>query len=171
MSNHDVGYTAVAPELVVGAWRGYRVWRMSGDRLIGWWHTAYTWQPGGSEAACTARRWNLFRGSSSRHPALPAPQRDCRCGIYALHDPWDFNGELPAHVFGYSDVSNVVTGVVAGWGRAFRGEYGWRAQFAKPVALYRAQVLDPRVDRIAARYGCPVVDQPGDLIAFARQRA
>jgi hypothetical protein len=65
----------------------------------------------------------------------------------------------------------VVTGVVAGWGRAFRGEYGWRAQFAKPVALYRAQVLDPRVDRIAARYGCPVVDQPGDLIAFARQRA
>jgi hypothetical protein len=26
------------PELVVGAWRGYRVWRITGDRLTGWWH-------------------------------------------------------------------------------------------------------------------------------------
>jgi hypothetical protein len=171
MSNHDIGYTGVVPELVVGAWRGYRVWRMSGDRLIGWWYTTYTWEPAVSEADCSAKRWNLLKGSRSRHPSRPAPERDCRCGIYALHEPWDFNGDLPPHVFGFSDVSNVVTGVVAGWGRAFRGEYGWRSQFAKPVALYRTRERATRVETIAARYGCQVVDTPEDLISFVRQRA
>jgi hypothetical protein len=43
-----------APELVVGAWRGYRIWRMAGDRLTGWWYTGYAWVPGGSEASCYA---------------------------------------------------------------------------------------------------------------------
>jgi len=171
MSNHDTGFTGMTRELAVGAWRGYRVWRMSGARLIGWWYTTYEWVPAVSEAACSAKRWNLFKGSRSRHPDLPAPHRDCRCGIYALHDPWDFDDGLPAHIFGFSDVSNVVTGVAAGWGRAFRGEYGWRAQFAKPVALYRTQYFGEQVDRIAARYGCRVVDRPDDLIATVRQQA
>ena len=31
MNHADLG----APELVVGAWRGYRIWRMAGDRLTG----------------------------------------------------------------------------------------------------------------------------------------
>jgi hypothetical protein len=35
------------PELVVGAWRGYRVWRIRGDRLTGWWHTSYVRELGG----------------------------------------------------------------------------------------------------------------------------
>ena len=42
------------PELVVGAWRGYRVWHITGDRLTGWWHTGYVWAPGRSEASCDA---------------------------------------------------------------------------------------------------------------------
>jgi hypothetical protein len=113
------------PELVVGAWRGYRVWRISGDQLTGWWHTGYVWAPGSSEASCDARRWTL-RGRRARHPGLAAPERDCRCGLYALEEPWDFAGYLPSRHFGVSSETNAVIGVVAGWGRAFRGEYGWR---------------------------------------------
>ena len=162
---------APAPELVVGAWRGYRVWRMTGDRLTGWWYTGYVWLPGRSRASCAATRWTL-RGRRARHPGLPAPQRTCKCGLYALHEPWDFAGYLPTRPFGVSDESNVVIGVVAGWGRAFRGELGWRAEFAKPVALYRAPHLDgEQVDRIARRYRCQLVEGRSELLAVADQHA
>ena len=87
------------PELVVGAWRGYRVWRIRGDRLTGWWHTGYVWAPGGSEASCYAKRWTR-RGRRARHAGLPAPQPGCRCGLYALQEPWDFAGYLPHSLFG-----------------------------------------------------------------------
>jgi hypothetical protein len=159
-----------APELVVGAWRGYRVWRIAGDRLTGWWYTGYVWAPGVSEAGCDATRWTL-RGRRVRHPSLAAPQDECTCGLYALQEPWDFAGHLPSRHFGVSNEYNVVIGVVAGWGRAFRGEHGWRAQFAKPMALYRAPDLGEQVDRIARRYGCQVVEARRDLLAVADQRA
>jgi hypothetical protein len=159
-----------APELVVGAWRGYRVWRIKGDRLTGWGHTGYLWAPGVSEASCDARRWTL-RGRRARHPGLVAPQRDCACGLYAMTEPWEFAGYLTSRDFGYYAQANAVVGVVAGWGRAFRGRYGWRVQFAKPVALYRSPHLDQRVDRIAARYGCQVVEGQSELLAVAEQHA
>jgi hypothetical protein len=158
------------PELVVGAWRGYRVWRISGDRLTGWWYTDYVWAPGAAEASCDARRWTL-RGRRARHPGLAAPQRGCACGLYALQEPWDFAGYLPTRHFGVSDEANAVVGVVAGWGRAFRGKRGWRAQFARPVALYWTPDLDERVDRIARRYRCQVVAGRSDLLAVAEQHA
>jgi hypothetical protein len=159
-----------APELVVGAWRGYRVWRIKGDRLTGWWYTDFVWAPGVSEASCDARRWSL-RGRRPRHADRAAPQPDCACGLYALQEPWDFAGYLPSRHFGVSDETNTVIGVVAGWGRAFRGKHGWRAQFAKPLALYRSPDLDERVDRIAARYGCQVVEGRSGLLAVTEQHA
>jgi hypothetical protein len=101
-----------------------------------------------------------------------APQGDCRCGLYALEEPWDFAGYLPSRHFGVASEANAVIGVVAGWGRAFRGEHGWRTQFARPVALYRAAHLDRElVDRIAGRYGCQVVEGRGGLLAIADQHA
>jgi hypothetical protein len=157
------------PEPVVGAWRGYRVWRINGDRLTGWWHTGYVWAPGSSEASCDATRWTL-RGRRARHPGLAAPQHNCACGLYALEEPWDFTGYLPTGHFGVSSEANAVIGVVAGWGRAFRGEHGWRTQFARPVALYRAPHLGERVDRIAGRYGCQVVEGRSELLTLADQR-
>ena len=87
------------PELVVGAWRGYRVWRINGDRLTGWWHTGYVWAPRSSEASCDAKRWTL-RGRHARHPGRAAPQGDCRCGLYALEEPWDFAGTCRAATLG-----------------------------------------------------------------------
>jgi hypothetical protein len=166
-----VSYTDPAtPELVVGAWRGYRVWRIRGDRLTGWWYTDFVWAPGVSEASCDARRWTL-RGQRPRHPGLAPPQRDCACGLYALQEPWDFTGYLPTRHFGHYEHPSAVVGVVAGWGRAFRGEHGWRVQFAKPVALYRSPHLGEQVDRIAARYGCRVVEGRSELLAAAEQHA
>jgi hypothetical protein len=59
---------------VVGAWRGYRVWHMAGDRLTGWWHTGYAWAPGGTEASCYAKRWTRRAGVPVT-PTFQAPQR------------------------------------------------------------------------------------------------
>jgi hypothetical protein len=71
-----------------------------------------------------------------------------------------------------TDESKVVIGVVAGWGRAFRGQFGWRTQFARPVALYRAPHVDrEQLDRIVRRYGCLVVAGRGDLRTLVDQRA
>jgi hypothetical protein len=71
-----------------------------------------------------------------------------------------------------SSEANAVIGVVAGWGRAFRGQHGWRAQFARPVALYGAPHLDgERLERIAGRYGCQVVQGRSDLLAVVEQHA
>ena len=92
--------------------------------------------------------------------------------MYALQEPWDFAGYLPRRHFGIADEATAVIGVVAGWGRAFQGEHGWRVQFARPVALYRAPDLDgEQVDRIAGRYGCQVVVGRSDLLAIAEQHA
>jgi hypothetical protein len=92
--------------------------------------------------------------------------------LYALQEPWDFAGYLPRRHFGISDQADAVIGVVAGWGRAFRGQHGWRVQFARPVALYRAPDRDgERVDQIAARYGCQVVEGRSELLAIAEQHA
>jgi hypothetical protein len=112
------------------------------------------------------------QGPACPSPGLPAPQGPCRCGLYALQEPWDFAGYLPSSLFGVTDESSVVIGVAAGWGRAFRGERGWRTQFARPVALYRAPHLDgTQVERVARRYGCQVVEGRSDLLTLADQRA
>src|SRR4029453_6218578 len=104
-----------------GAWRGYRVWRIVGDGLTGWWYTDYLWAPGVSEASCSPRRWTR-RGRRARHPDLAAPKRDCACGLYALQEPWDFAGYLPSRHFGVSSPANGVMGGGVGWGRVFRGK-------------------------------------------------
>ena len=78
------------PQLVVGAWRGYRVWRISGDQLTGWWHTGYVWAPGSSEASCDARRWTL-RGRRARHPGRAAPSATVPVGC----TPWRSRGTSP----------------------------------------------------------------------------
>ena len=166
MNDPDPG----APQLVVGAWRGYRIWRMAGDRLTGCWYTGYAWAPATSEARCDAKCWTL-RGRRARHPGLAAPQRGCQCGLYGLCEPWEISGSLPFGVYGVPDESNVVIGVVAGWGRAFRGQFGWRTQFARPVALYRAPHVDrEQLDRIAHLYRCQVVEGRSDLLTLADQR-
>jgi hypothetical protein len=104
--------------------------------------------------------------------ASPPLSATAPAGCMPLRSRGDFAGYLPSRHFGVSSEANAVIGVVAGWGRAFRGEYGWRTQFARPLALYRAAHLDrEQVDRIARRYGCQVVEGRSELLGLADQRA
>ena len=60
----------------------------------------------------------------------------------------------------------LVRGVVAGGGRTFEHEHGWRAQYALPLAIIRFRPDDPDTrSRVllaqyaaAERYGMPLID-------------
>jgi hypothetical protein len=91
-----------------------------------------------------------------------APYRECRCG-YAAYYALPEEPDLPA--------PQAVWGVVVAWGRVVECERGFRAQYARPVALLRA---DNRFDRrkrkraevAADEYGIPLLERD-ELIAYA----
>lgn len=90
-----------------------------------------------------------------------APHRDCRCG-YAAWYALPLEPELPAR--------QAVWGAVVCWGRIVECERGFRAQYARPVALLdHDNPFDPR-GRAAAlaaeSYGIPMLARH-ELIAYA----
>ena len=94
--------------------------------------------------------------------AHEAPDPECGCGYYAYYTLPE-EPDLPA--------PEAIWGAVVAWGRVVECEGGFRAQYARPVAL-----LDPgdRLDRrqrergalVADSYGIPLLDRD-ELIAYA----
>lgn len=91
-----------------------------------------------------------------------APHRDCRCGYFAYYalpeDP-----EMPA--------PQAVWGAVVGWGRVIECERGFRAQYARPVALLECdnpfdRREKTRAARAAEHYDIPLLPRD-ELIAYA----
>jgi hypothetical protein len=107
---------------------GWRVWNLAEDE-----HGPSLWPAGSGadpwphgrplEARCTVPR--LVSGRR-RHPA---PDPDCRCGIYAADSLHVVRRERPAWP------PAPVLGRVALWGRTIEHERGWRARFAYPDRL------------------------------------
>jgi hypothetical protein len=105
-------------------------------------------------------------------PVQPAhrgvPDEDCQCGIYAFRRP-EFESLNGA-------TGPKVRGVVMGWGRYVLGALGWRAQYARLVALLDRvdDIDDGRLEEhdhadvasmIAERYEVPIV-RDADRIRF-----
>ncbi len=91
-----------------------------------------------------------------------APYRDCRCGYFAYYmlpeEP-----ELPARA--------AVWGAVVAWGRVVECERGFRAQYARPVALLDCQnaadgASSKRAARASENYGIPLLNRD-ELVAYA----
>ena len=90
-----------------------------------------------------------------------APDRECRCGYYAYYArPQEVDFPAPEAVWG----------AVVAWGRVVECERGFRAQYARPVALLDCEnPLDRRRRRLALaaeNYGIPVLDRD-ELVAYA----
>ncbi len=91
-----------------------------------------------------------------------APYRDCRCGFaayYALPE----KPALPA--------PEAVWGAIVAWGRIIECERGFRAQYARPLALLECHnPLDMKTRKrpavAAEEYGIPLLARE-DLIAYA----
>jgi hypothetical protein len=91
-----------------------------------------------------------------------APHRECRCG-YAAYYALPEVPDLPA--------AQAVWGAVVAWGRVVECERGFRAQYARPVALLRTENRFDRRERkraaVAAElYGIPRLERD-ELIAYA----
>jgi hypothetical protein len=131
--NVNVRYTGDAVAMVPGRLRGYREWsireRADGDLVLvsvtaG---TVWPWTPV-HEARCHRQRMAAnprlsFAPLEREHDPDDVPAKDCSCGIYARHDPHHIVGREP------------VAGVIEAWGRIEIGRHGFRARYARLVAI------------------------------------
>ena len=112
------------------------------------------WRPGQDRVAkCFALRGH------------EAPARNCNCGIAAYY-ALDEEPELPA--------PEALWGVIVAWGRIVEHERGFRAQFARPVALLDAvrapkrskPRLRAQAGKAAEAHAIPLLPRD-ELIAYA----
>jgi hypothetical protein len=98
-------------------------------------------------------------GVGSPHPPhdeATVPELDCTCGLYAYHSLslGGYDGRL-AQADG-ADL-RIVWGAVAGTGRVLAYRDGWRAQFARPVAILQESRSDDQLRGMAGQLGVPLV--------------
>lgn len=88
------------------------------------------------------------RSEFAKKHRAPVPSRHCTCGLHAYSDA--------ASALRYEDYAGYVVGAVLGWGRIvpYRGE-GWRAQFARPIAMVSSVKSRP----VAETYGIPLISR------------
>lgn len=103
----------------------------------------------------------------------PAPDPRCRCGIYAVFEPWELGRIHVAPPF------QMVVGRVMGWGRTVVGGRGWRAARARPLELWSlswwSEPTRSHLAQIAASYSVPLLEwplapQPGREVAGGATR-
>jgi hypothetical protein len=92
-----------------------------------------------------------------------APHRDCNCGFSAYYE-LPTEPDLPA--------PEAVWGAICAWGRIIECERGFRAQFARPLALLDQHNPDDHREKgrrratAAEAYGIPLLERD-ELVAFA----
>jgi hypothetical protein len=154
--------------LIAGRIHGIRRWTVgwrAGDADLRGYANA-TWMPGGvpTKARCRGR---------GRRMAHRSPGPSCSCGLYALH-PWEAQVPLPASGDGFP---NEICGIIEAWGRVELHANGFRAQYARPIALalvgtHRDSDAGEAVGRLAGRYRAEVIEvaSPRELAERCRER-
>jgi hypothetical protein len=118
------------------------------------------------EASCERRlaaraHWRLRQLGLPRHQA---PAADCSCGAHAYHDldAMMLQVQRLGHFRPLGDRRILVGGAVLSWGRIVIHPEGFRAQFARPLALCLVDPTAPaaatqQVERVAQAYAVPAV--------------
>lgn len=128
--------------LIAGKIHGVRGWTLLGGRLCAAVH-ADEWAAAGRPTRATCR-------ASAGHRS---PAKHCGCGLYGTH-PWA------------AETMGGVVGVIEAWGRVELHRTGFRAERARPIALFAfvnaTTLADARELRgTADRYGCELLELPG----------
>ena len=160
---------------------GYRTWMMTeGLDLIGVGHPQLWPHVDDATALCTRA---LTKSKPEVHRPNDVPVKACGCGFYAFWTP----EIVRASSFPWQNKLISVRGAAIGWGKMRSAEKGWRAKYARPVALLRwperrSNVLTPYDDQvhgekarhwneiselIAVRYNVALVDSYEALEAAA----
>ena len=138
---------------------GFRVWRidemLTGPRLASP-HRYAAWLPGlPLKAECKDESGGRALANPHRkQPGVAPPLEGCTCGIYAYHEA---DGMVEALT------SRLVGGAVLAWGRITIHQEGFRAEFARPLALCYQKTLIAGstaipLARLADVYGLPVIE-------------
>jgi hypothetical protein len=94
------------------------------------------------EARCQARQF----------PLHPAPNRDCKCGIWAM----EREEQLTSVISSYGSGAAFAYGRVQLWGRFVRHRLGYRAQFARPYDIVVENVSEHIAAQLRDFYGVSV---------------
>jgi hypothetical protein len=136
---------------------GYRAWAPQAEppRLIGV-VKAVEWGRGDVVAACKVPGAHKLGRDHS------APAEDCACGLHAYYalEQVEMDAGLPRGESLYGGLTPHplrVLGAVIGWGRMVMCVDGWRAQYARPVALLYDQRSAGLAGQIGGEYGVPIV--------------
>lgn len=92
----------------------------------------------------------------------PVPAVSCGCGLYAFSTPSDAirqaEREMGVSRTGWPQL--MAAGAVVAWGRVVQhGRQGWRAQYARPLALL--DTGQPMLVEAAGHYRVPLVSRRG----------
>jgi len=127
-------------EPIVGAVRGFRWWRLTGNQLTSPWRGDIRWAREANVASCLGRRWLLRWKQHGVPHERGVPEPECSCGFYAMlqapADGVDSPGCWPLNPSLSGGPIALVFGVVKGSGRVILSEFGWRAEHATVDALY-----------------------------------
>lgn len=133
---------------------GYRGWKWQTEFRLGIGtrgHLAsHAMGPGWRQATETA-------SCQAGQPHL-APDPNCGCGLYVIADL----DELETHV---TVETNMVVGAVVGWGKVVQhGREGWRAQYARILALLDCKYSEAQLEntrQAAKEYKVPLLERDG----------
>jgi hypothetical protein len=161
----------VSAELVAQPLVGFRHWGARRGALYSGIFVAGRFMPNPALRMVAPRVRPVPWPANEDHPAKcfalgghAAPQRDCNCGFAAYY-------ELPAEPA--MPAPEAVWGAIAAWGRIVECEHGFRAQYARPIALLERRYPDDayehgrRLENAADAYGIPLLAHD-ELIAYAR---
>jgi len=135
-----VSYSGWGELTVPGEVTGYRAWRpVLGETVpaLSAYTNDYRWQPGKNTASCNSGNYYALRKEHNN----VSPDKACTCGFYA-------RTEDDQH--GYS---LGIDGVIKASGRLILGQTGFRAEFARIVALYKNPLWDERIGRRSINEG------------------
>jgi hypothetical protein len=154
----------------VEAWRVWRIARRAGGVVLQSLFAGAVWEPEAPlVASCPGRHppfWALWWKRPRPHPA---PELDCRCGIYGVRSVAAARSYLERPPLLCRD--DRVIGRVALWGEVVEGPSGWRASHAYPLELFvpATVVAHPGLRRRAyvdeILFGLEAYRVPVDLVA------
>lgn len=139
--------------LVPAGLRGYRMWNLFGCDLGATNYDHSGWEDGLITAECHAWGIRLFGVDAAfKHQA---PDANCGCGIYGWYRP----DEARLH-------RGQVFGVIEASGRVLLGDFGFRAQQARVVALVASENTPPGFTEHWAARGVRVFSTREQLVAM-----
>ena len=140
---------------------GFRKWRVMRDHISSPF-VPLRWEDAVVHARCYPANRSLMFGAGWLDEPHDAPHPDCKCGVYAWHEPPQ-RGPI-------RDMRQTF-GIVSLWGRVEVHADGMRAEHARIEALSYQRELGSghvgRVTAIARRLGVAAIDY-GELPAAAR---